>query len=65
MKALYFEAAGKVLGSKRTTKLGELLMFINVLSHRPIRSEEIIKNSKTLMGIIEDMDKVHFNEMKK
>lgn len=40
-------------------------MFINVLSHRPIRSEAIIQNSKTLMGIIEDMDKVHFNEMKK
>lgn len=65
IKALYYEATGKALESDWVNKLGELLMFINVLSHRPIKSEEIIKNSKTLMRIIKDMDKVHFNEMKK
>ena len=65
IKALYYEATGKTLESDWANKLGELLMFLNVLSHRPIKSEEIIKNSKTLMRIIKDMDKVHFNEMKK
>lgn len=45
-------------------RLGSLLTFINVLSHRPIRSEEIITNSKTLMDLIKAMDKIHYNEMK-
>lgn len=65
IEALFFDATGKELGKDRKLNLGELLTFINVLSHRPIRAEEIVKNSKTLMKIIEDIDKVHFNEMKK
>jgi len=65
IEALFFDATGRELGKNRRLNLGELLTFINVLSHRPIRAEEIVKNSKTLMKIIEDIDKVHFNEMKK
>ena len=65
IESLYYEATGKTLGNNKKRKLGELLTFINVLSHRPIRADEIVQNSKTLMQIIESMDKVHFNEMKK
>ena len=65
IESLFFDATGRELGKNRRLNLGELLTFINVLSHRPIRAEEIVKNSKTLMKIIEDIDKVHFNEMKK
>lgn len=64
IESLYYEATGETLGDNKKRKLGELLTFINVLSHRPIRADEIVQNSKTLMKIIEDMDKVHFNEMK-
>lgn len=61
---LFKNAAKKELGAKRKTKLGSLLTSINVLSHRAIKANEIIENSKTLMGIIEDMDNVHYNAMK-
>ena len=65
IQLIFFDATGNELGSNRKRKLGSLLSFINVLSHRPIKSEEIIENSKTLMNLIRDIDKVHFNEMKK
>lgn len=65
IQSIFFDATGNELGSNRKRKLGSLLSFINVLSHRPIKSEEIIENSKTLMNLIRDIDKVHFNEMKK
>lgn len=64
IQSIFFDATGNELGSNRKRKLGSLLSFINVLSHRPIKSEEIIENSKTLMNLIRDIDKVHFNEMK-
>ena len=44
-------------------KLGSLLSFINVLSHRPIRSDEILANCKFLMEFIKTMDKVHYDSM--
>lgn len=65
IQSIFFDATGNELGSNRKRKLGSLLSFINVLSHRPIKSEEIIENSKILMNLIRDIDKVHFNEMKK
>lgn len=61
---LFDKAAKQKLGTKRKTKLGKLLTSINVLSHRAIKSNEIIENSKTLMDIIKDMDNVHYNSMK-
>lgn len=61
---LFAKGAKKELGKERKTKLGKLLTSINVLSHRAIKANEIIENSKTLMGIIEDMDNVHYNAMK-
>lgn len=54
----------KELGTQRKTKLGKLLISINVLSHRAIKANGIIENSKTLMEIIKDMDNVHYNAMK-
>ena len=65
IEEIYRNATGTELGSNRKRKLGSLLIFINVLSHRPIKSDEIIENSKTLMGLIKDIDTVHFNEMKR
>ncbi len=64
IEEIYKKATGKELDAARKRKLGSLLTFINVLSHRPIKSEEIINNSKTLMAIIKDIDKVHYDEMK-
>ena len=64
IEEIYRNATGQELGNNRKCKLGVLLTFINVLSHRALRSNEIIENSKFLMKLIEDIDKVHFNEMK-
>lgn len=61
---LFDKAAKQKLGTQRKTKLGKLLTSINVLSHRAIKANEIIENSKTLMDIIKDMDNVHYNAMK-
>ncbi|MFV8804632.1 AAA family ATPase [Aerococcus urinaeequi] len=63
IKDIYNKATGKEIDKQLEVKLSSLLTFINVLSHRPLRSEEIISNSKTLMCLIEDIDKVHFDEM--
>ncbi|MEW4354585.1 AAA family ATPase [Streptococcus pneumoniae] len=65
IQEIYQNATGKEVGNNFKRRLGALLTFINVLSHRPIKSEEIIENSKTLMRFIEDIDKVHFDEMKR
>lgn len=61
---LFVKGAKIELGAERKNKLGRLLTSINVISHRAIKANEIIENSKTLMGIIEDMDNVHYNAMK-
>lgn len=62
---MYYHVTGKELSKNRKLELGALLSFINVLSHRSLKSDEIIENSKTLMKLIEDIDRVHFHEMKK
>lgn len=64
IEEIYRSATGRELGNNRKNKLGTLLTFINVLSHRAIKSSEIIDYSKFLMGFIKDIDKVHFDEMK-
>ena len=61
---IYEKSTGEALGKTRKQRLGSFLSFINVLSHRPIRSEEILDNSKFFMGFIRDIDKVHFESMK-
>ena len=48
---------------QKKRELGRFLSFINVLSHRPIRSDEILANSKFLMEFIKTMDKVHYESM--
>lgn len=64
IEEIYRNATGRELGHNRKNKLGALLTFINVLSHRVIKSSEIIDHSKFLMGFIKEIDKVHFDEMK-
>lgn len=41
----------------------KLLTMINVLSHGPLKSEEILNCSQTLITLIEYMDKVYFHNM--
>ena len=60
---LYEKATGKAISRNKKIKLGEFLSFINVLSHKPYRSEEVVRNAKFLMKFIEDMDKVHYKSM--
>ena len=64
IEEIYRNATGGAVGNNRKHKLGALLTFINVLSHRSIKSSEIIKHSRFLMGLIKDIDKVHYDEMK-
>ena len=49
----------------KKTQLGELLLTINVDSHRPTRNpEEVLKSAKFLMKRIEAADKQHYNTYK-
>lgn len=61
---IYESATNSKMSNRRKAKLGSFLTFINVLSHRPIKSEEILTNCKFLLLLIEEMDKVHFDSMK-
>ena len=40
------KATGEPLSNNYRRKLGELLSFINVLSHTPYRSDAVIANAK-------------------
>lgn len=60
---LFYISTNKHLGKQRKLKLGAFLTFINVLSHKPCKSDEILNNAKFLMNFIKDMDKAHFNAM--
>ncbi len=62
---MYKQATGleTVSGSKKR-KLAALLDMINILSHVPIKCNEIPENARFLLSLIEDMDKVHFDYMK-
>ena len=61
---IYEKATGHQMGNNRKRKLGSFLSFINVLSHRSIRSEEILENSKFILQLIKDIDKIHYESMK-
>lgn len=60
---IFKQATGNEMSRSRKQKLGSFLSFINVLSHRPIRSDEILSNCKFLVQLIKDMDKVHYEAM--
>lgn len=60
---MYYTVTRKEMLDAEKRKLGSLLSFINVLSHRPIRSDEILENCKFLMEFIKTMDKVHYDSM--
>lgn len=62
---MYKKATGlENVSSTKKRKLAALLDMINVLSHMPIKSNEIPENARFLLSLIEDMDKVHFDYMK-
>lgn len=63
IEEFYLKATGKRLSNNYQKKLGELLSFINVLSHTPYRSDAIIRNAKFLMSLIRELDKVHYDSM--
>lgn len=60
---IFKQATGNEMSRSRKQKLGSFLSFINVLSHRPIKSDEILSNCKFLVQLIKDMDKVHYEAM--
>lgn len=59
-----YSKSGNKISSRFPTRLGEFLSFINILSHRAMRSDEIPKNAAFLLNFIEKVDEVHFNAMK-
>lgn len=63
LEDMYYSVIGEEMSATKKQKLGSLLSFINVLSHRPIRSDEILANCKFLMEFIKTMDKVHYDSM--
>lgn len=68
IEALYIDAtkednSDKMSGTKRRN-LAELLDMINVLSHKPIKSNEIPTNARFLLNFIKDIDPIHFNSLK-
>lgn len=53
---------GEAVGAKFRSKLNAFLSFINILSHHPIKSDEVVKNAKFMMNFIEKVDKFHFDQ---
>ena len=62
---IFEKATGQHMGNNRKQELGSFLSFINVLSHRPIKSDEILNNSKFIMKFIQQVDKIHFESMRR
>lgn len=60
---LYIKSLSKDMsvGSDFYGNLSAFLSFINILSHRPIRSDEVVKNAKFMMNFIKQVDKFHFD----
>jgi len=53
---------GEAVGAKFCSKLNAFLSFINILSHHPIKSDEVVKNAKFMMNFIKNVDKFHFDK---
>ena len=60
---LYKKSTNHTLSNKKQLQLGQFLVFINVLSHRVYRSDEVSANAKFMMFLIEEIDKAHFDAM--
>lgn len=54
----------ETIGAKFGSKLSTFLSFINILSHHPVKSDEVVKNAKFMMNFIEKVDKFHFDKYK-
>ena len=52
----------EAVGAKFHSKLNAFLSFINILSHYPIKSDEVVKNAKFMMNFIKKVDKFHFDK---
>lgn len=63
IRDLYTKSLSKDMsvGSDFYRNLSAFLSFINILSHRPIRSDEVVKNAKFMMNFMKQVDKFHFD----
>ena len=60
-----FGASWVDIKESKKTQLGELLLTVNIDSHRPTRNpEEVLKSAKFLMSRIEAVDTQHYNTYK-
>ena len=64
IKDLYTSSLPKneTVGAKFSSNLSAFLSFINILSHHPVKSDEVIQNAKFMMKFIKKVDKFHFNK---
>ena len=64
IKDLYTSSLPKneTVGAKFSSNLSAFLSFINILSHHPIKSDEVVKNAKFMMNFIKKVDKFHFDK---
>lgn len=60
---IYYCATNEYLSSNMKIKLGSFLICINVLSHQPYRSTEVLENAKFLMKFIKKCDNAHHSAM--
>lgn len=66
IKDLYTSSLPKneTVGAKFSSNLSAFLSFINILSHHPVKSDEVIQNAKFMMKFIKKVDKFHFDKHK-
>ena len=66
IKDLYTSSLPKneTVGAKFSSNLSAFLSFINILSHHPVKSDEVVQNAKFMMKFIEKVDKFHFDKHK-
>jgi uncharacterized chromosomal cassette SCCmec type IVc protein CR006 len=64
IKDLYTSSLPKneTVGAKFSSNLSTFLSFINILSHHPVKSDEVIQNAKFMMKFIKKVDKFHFDK---
>lgn len=64
IKDLYTSLLPKneTVGAKFSSNLSAFLSFINILSHHPVKSDEVIQNAKFMMKFIKKVDKFHFDK---
>lgn len=64
IKDLYTSSLPKneTVGAKFSSNLSAFLSFINILSHHPVKSDEVVQNAKFMMKFIKKVDKFHFDK---